>query len=156
MPSLPQSPQVGYVYLIRMGETNYHKVGISRISVTQRLAHLQTSNPVELTLLAYYDQRDPIEIERSIHKALKSYHARGEWFCIPTQEVLRIFHDFNTMALVDTALERTNEIDVSDDESILELVRRGLSANKVFEIVGGTRGDVLEKVRIAREKLGLN
>ena len=44
----------------------------------------------------------------------------------------------------------------TDEYLILELVRRGLSANKVFEIVGGTRGDVLEKVRIAREKLGLN
>lgn len=44
----------------------------------------------------------------------------------------------------------------TDDYLIIELVRRGLSANKVFEIVGGTRGDVLEKVRIARDKLGLS
>lgn len=35
----------------------------------------------------------------------------------------------------------------TDDYLITELVRRGLSANKVFEIVGGTRADVLEKVR---------
>ncbi len=38
----------------------------------------------------------------------------------------------------------------SDDRLIAELVRRGLSANKIFEVVGGTRADVLDKVRRLR------
>lgn len=147
-------PRPGYVYLIRMGDTTYHKVGISQTDVRQRLAQLQTASPIDLILLAYYEQPDPLEVERAIHRALREYHARGEWFNLPTSIALALFNDFNMMASVDelmSAVDNIPMIDSTGNDLIAELVRRGLSANKIFEVVGGTRADVLDTVRRLRD-----
>lgn len=137
MLSLPQTPQGGYVYLIRMGDTSYHKVGISQLDISQRLAQLQTANPIELVLLAHYRQDDPLEVERSIHKALRPFHARGEWFNLPTDDIMRVFADYNTMALVDTLMDVEQQAEVSIE---IEPVYRAEEFHAMAALIAGGNG----------------
>lgn len=64
----------------------------------------------------------------------------------PTPGGTNQYERTSTSGTPDTNAEKPG----TDDFLIVELVRRGMSANKVFEIVGGTRADVLDKVRRIR------
>lgn len=129
MSSISQSPRTGYVYLIRMGDTSYHKVGISQFDISQRLAQLQTANPIELVLLAYHQQEDPLEVERAIHKVLRPFHARGEWFSLPTDDIMQVFTDYNTMALVDALIDDAPPIEIPIEIEPIYKTESGLSFN---------------------------
>jgi hypothetical protein len=94
----------GYIYLIRMKGTDYFKIGISRTRIQDRLATLQTANPVPLVLVAWREHDNPFDVEQSIHAALSDCRVRGEWFCGDEHALLRVFEDFNNMALIDVLL----------------------------------------------------
>ena len=72
----------GYVYVIRMGDTDWYKIGRSRNPAT-RLRELQTGNPLTLRLVAAGKLSCPAEVERQLHRHYqdedKSAAAR-EWF----------------------------------------------------------------------------
>lgn len=77
-----EAESVGWVYFIQAGK--YIKIGYtSRPDVAERLAALQTANPVELRLLAAVPG-DPT-LERLLHRLFGNYRVRGEWFraCAP-------------------------------------------------------------------------
>jgi hypothetical protein len=106
-------PQRGQVYLIRMGKTNYYKVGVSSSPIEGRLAALQTGNPYELELIAVCDQYDSYGVERSIHQALKLYQVRSEWFNCQREMIRQLFIDHNTMATFDVALTDASLADMT-------------------------------------------
>lgn len=55
-----------------------------------------------------------------------------------------------TLVRAGTDAVRAGSEGIDDDELITELVRRGVSANKIRELLGGTKAVVLEKVREAK------
>lgn len=95
----------GYVYLIRMGDTPYHKIGIAITSPLHRLADLQVSSPFDLCLVESYLVGSPVLLEREIHKALAYCRVRGEWFKDTDGDVIKVFREYGSMALFDTALD---------------------------------------------------
>lgn len=95
----------GYVYLIQMGDTLYHKIGLAIDSPIDRLAELQVSSPYELRLIESYLVGSPVLLEREIHKALAYCRARGEWFKDTDGDVIKTFREYGSMALFDTALD---------------------------------------------------
>lgn len=75
------------VYLVQESGSRYFKVGISNYPV-KRLASLRCGHPRELMLVATCPGGQ--DREKKIHKALKNFHVRGEWFLIPeeSQDIL--------------------------------------------------------------------
>lgn len=150
---------MGHVYIIRMGDTNYFKVGISR-DVNERLASLQTATPFALTLVDYAEQENSLEVERDIHRALREYQVRNEWFQCDETHIRQVFRDFNMMASIDSALESTtNDLALArawtKTEDQVTVVRRflelGRSANAIVEAVGGNRNDMLKIIALVKE-----
>jgi hypothetical protein len=73
------------IYFIRSGTEGSIKVG-KTADVQKRLASLQCGHPQKLFLLKSVPGYT--EMEAKIHKDLKRWHSRGEWYH-PTPEVLR-------------------------------------------------------------------
>ncbi len=71
---------MGYVYVIRAGNTNYHKVGISIHYPDKRLTELQTGNHLPLQLMNVFETTAYESVETLLHHALSEYHTIGEWF----------------------------------------------------------------------------
>lgn len=67
------------LYIMQCGE--FVKIGISKM-VQDRLRTIRTSNPQEVTLLRVYtsDIQDAESMEFLLHRSLKEFHVRGEWF----------------------------------------------------------------------------
>ena len=68
-----------FLYLIKAEGTNYYKIGITS-DKTRRLARLQSGSPFELKCIITKITEDVKTLEQLIHKELKTYHVRGEWF----------------------------------------------------------------------------
>jgi hypothetical protein len=105
----------GYVYLLRMDDTDYYKVGVSAGDPKIRIATLQTGNPIELHLIAASEQDQPYRIEHDIHDALDGYQVRNEWFKADREVIHRVFRDYTTMATIDTLLSDPVQIPSNED-----------------------------------------
>ncbi len=84
-----------FVYLIRCGETDYYKIGVSDNPV-ERLANLQSANPIELHLIAtcgFDSKLAAIRAEQDSHRNLAKYNVRGEWFEFKPKTVSQLIHD---------------------------------------------------------------
>lgn len=57
------------------------------------------------------------------------------------------------LVLADTNALHAGSDGISDDTLIAELVRRGVSANKIRDVVGGTKSVVLDRVRAVRSRV---
>lgn len=58
----------------------------------------------------------------------------------------------STLVRAGTDAVRAGSAGWSDDELLAELVRRGVSGNRIHELLGGTRATVLDKVRELRDQ----
>lgn len=96
------------VYLLRIYDTNYFKVGISS-DVEQRLAALNTATPFMIEVVETYAQTNARETELQIHRMLADMHVRREWFHGDPDEIMRIFAIGNTMGIVDAATDEDEE-----------------------------------------------
>lgn len=115
------------VYLIRLGDTDYYKVGIS-CDVRARLVSLQTAIPFGLVLLRAIEQDDAPLIERDIHRALREYQVRNEWFRCDHETITQIFEIYNAMGIADSGLadpdvpgQPTGEQESSSGEFLVSL-----------------------------------
>jgi hypothetical protein len=69
----------GYLYLFRAGDGLY-KIGFTN-QVGRRLKYMKVNNPVSLELVnSWLGNRAD---ETAIHKALRCWHVRGEWYRFP-------------------------------------------------------------------------
>ena len=107
--------RIAQVYVIRLGDTNYFKVGMTT-DINGRIATLQTATPFDLHLIAAAAHKNAYTIEHDIHELLKPYRVRNEWFDCDQSEVMRVFETVNAMCTIDRALDdRSLEL-----ESIIE------------------------------------
>lgn len=76
------SALMSFVYLIASGR-NIIKVGKAD-DVRKRVRGLQTASPFEMQIFHTIEVSSEHvgALEKLIHKRLKRYHLRGEWFCI--------------------------------------------------------------------------
>lgn len=68
----------GVVYFVRAGEDGHIKIGFTASKPSERIANLQTGNPVPLILVAVVPG-EPI-LERQLHQRFAQYRGIGEWF----------------------------------------------------------------------------
>lgn len=81
------------VYLIKADK--YYKIGVAT-DASKRLLALQTSNPVPLKLVTYYDfetKEDAHFAEYALHQKFNKTRKNGEWFTL-TPEKIEAFHDY--------------------------------------------------------------
>lgn len=79
---------MGYIYIIREDDSDFHKIGISNGFPTIRVTALQIGNPRKIKLVAYYHCENPAQLEQILHAQLEKYAVRGEWFDVPTLDIL--------------------------------------------------------------------
>lgn len=79
-----------FVYLIASGR-NVIKVGKAD-DVRKRVRGLQTANPFEMQVFHTIECSGAHvgALEKLIHKRLKRYHMRGEWFCVERRTAVDI------------------------------------------------------------------
>lgn len=75
------------LYLISSGP--YVKIGIAN-DVENRIASLQTGNPIELKVMSCFEFQNSSLVERVLHQKCASQRVRGEWFDLSTHEVEEI------------------------------------------------------------------
>jgi len=76
--------RTGFVYFIQMDRIGPIKIGFAK-DVLYRVSQLQTANPYQLNVLAFFAGDDGDE--KQIQCSLKDANIRGEWFH-PTEKVL--------------------------------------------------------------------
>jgi hypothetical protein len=78
--------RTGFIYLVRNGETNRYKIGISK-DVPSRLNTLQTGNPEKLSLIRAFPAIDALELEQELHNYYAAQRVVGEWFVLTERDV---------------------------------------------------------------------
>lgn len=78
----------GKVYVIGIDDTHPYKIGITTGKIESRLAGLQTSHWLPLTVFYVSETLDnPNKLESEIHKMYQSDKIRGEWFNISSADI---------------------------------------------------------------------
>ena len=86
------------IYLIRLGQTELYKIGLSKNS-HHRLKQLQTGCPQNLAIITIFTSEDAFKLEKIIHNRLShkkmspNFHfdfdmLEGEWFNLETSDVI--------------------------------------------------------------------
>lgn len=88
-----------YLYVMRMVDQPYYKIGISS-DLRGRQLQLQTASPFDIELLCFYNARDfdaqPEELERMVHQMLRRFHLRREWYS-PDEAVVATLTSLNKL-----------------------------------------------------------
>ncbi len=85
-PKPTKTPLQGFVYLIKYGESNLYKVGLS-IDPSRRLQQLQKSSPESLKLLGTIKTDDMVKLEAYFHTLYSSSRHTREWFRLDENQV---------------------------------------------------------------------
>lgn len=78
-----------YLYLIKAGDTQYYKIGVTS-DKTRRLSKLQSGSPFELKYVICTKKENAKSLEQAIHNELDVHHVRGEWFELTPLLVKRV------------------------------------------------------------------
>ena len=84
---------IGVVYFIRESKSKYYKVGFT-YHLAERIEQLQTGNRKDLLVYKYFICHSPSLLETIIHKDLKEYNIKGEWFKLEKSFINSIIHKY--------------------------------------------------------------
>ena len=77
----------GFVYLLCDGEK--FKIGMTKKKdINARIKELQTGNPYEIWLRAYYKTNNPLKIEKMMHAKHASSNIKNEWFDLTSKDII--------------------------------------------------------------------
>lgn len=76
-----------YIYVIQHGNTNYYKIGVSKLKIKDRLQCLQVGNPIKLKCIQINYTNNASKIETQIHLLFKNKNINGEWFMLSNKEL---------------------------------------------------------------------
>ena len=71
--------KLGYVYLIRIEDTNKYKVGVST-NPKRRLSDISNVIPFQLEILALNEVKNPYHVEEDLMRLFSEKLIRNEWF----------------------------------------------------------------------------
>jgi hypothetical protein len=110
--------RTGSIYFIQAEPDGLVKIGFTVRPPEKRLAEIQPSSPVELTLRATIP-RVSKEVERELHQRFSSSHVHGEWF-EPHSDMPHVVID---------GKKTVSDIDADDPtEAVLDATLRRLEA----------------------------
>jgi len=82
-PIFKLSPDVG-IYIVKCDK--YYKIGITQ-RIGSRMSGFSVNNPFPCELIFFTKVRSAKKMENSLHKILKKYHHKGEWFNLSASKV---------------------------------------------------------------------
>lgn len=78
---------MGYVYLLCDGEK--FKIGMTnQKNIHNRISELQTGNPNEIFLSAYYKTENPYIVEQYMHRKYFNKNVKNEWFDLEANDII--------------------------------------------------------------------
>ena len=78
---------MGYVYLLCDGEK--FKIGMTRQKdIHKRISELQTGNPNEIFISAYYKTKYPYRVEQYMHGKYYNKNVKNEWFDLEVKDII--------------------------------------------------------------------
>lgn len=80
------SDNVGYVYLIKHGNRNEYKIGMTKNPI-RREGELRLELPEKIKPIHYIETDDPSGIERYWHNRFSDKRKEGEWFSLSSNDV---------------------------------------------------------------------
>ena len=85
----------GYVYVIKCGNFDLYKIGISKDTPKNRLSGIQVGSPFPLTMthIIYCDYFS--YVEKLIHSKYSKYRVLGEWFELNEKTLKNVVADIN-------------------------------------------------------------
>lgn len=75
-----------YVYLIKISNQDYYKIGFTKKNPSKRLKELQTGSPFKLELISSFKSSGARVLENILHKKFQdksqtlTHGVKGEWF----------------------------------------------------------------------------
>ena len=88
----------GYVYLLRCENTNFYKIGVSKIHFKTRLSGIQSGCPFLIIPIYVEYAKEYFRVEKYLHKKYKKKNIRGEWFEFNEKEVEDVINELKTKA----------------------------------------------------------
>jgi len=79
----------GNIYIIQAGNLDIYKIGVTK-NISERLKQLQTASFLELNVIKIRETSKYDSIERYLHKTLKEWNIRGEWFKLSNDMIIVI------------------------------------------------------------------
>jgi hypothetical protein len=79
-----------YIYIVNQEDTEFYKIGVSKIKPYYRLSQLQNGNPYKLSIVHIFKTENPYMTEKAIHKRLDKYRYQREWFKISKNQVNKV------------------------------------------------------------------
>lgn len=76
-----------FVYLLKLSESGYYKIGISSNS-RNRILQLSTGNPEDINLINIYKTKYYKQIETYLHNIYIHKKIKGEWFNLDIKDEL--------------------------------------------------------------------
>lgn len=162
--------RIAQVYLLRLGDTNYFKVGMTT-DVNGRIATLQTATPFDLHLVMAAAHKNAFVVEHDMHEMLKLYRVRNEWFQCDQAEVVRVFEAVSAMATIDEELDdRSLDIETIEaamfpppppaprpmspvNHQIEAMLRQGYSYRQIVRELGVSHATIAQINRALRSDL---
>lgn len=101
---------LGYLYLIRMVDTDIYKIGISKKPVgCGRMKNIQTGCHGELELVFEIKSKCYTTLEKTLHRTFMYDNLKGEWFKLNDKDVI-INEIIKTNNTLETLLEKLTHI----------------------------------------------
>lgn len=82
-----RSVNFGYVYLIRLGNMEYYKIGRSNNPDRRIWKEISPKLPEEPEIICVFETTDMIKLEKDLHNRFADKRANGEWFLLDKSDV---------------------------------------------------------------------
>ena len=80
----------GYLYIVKCGDFDYYKIGVSKAAVGGRLSNLQSGCPFPLKMIDVFYCTHYSQLEHELHQKYRSKNISGEWYELTDKELAEI------------------------------------------------------------------
>lgn len=77
---IKKQTRVGFIYLMRAGDSEHYKIGITRGKLKTRQSSIQSGNHLEITITHFIHTNNILTKEKELHKMFEDNKTRREWF----------------------------------------------------------------------------
>jgi len=81
-----------FVYLIRLSENSYYKIGVTK-NINKRIKQLQTGNAEEIYLINSFESVHAYKIEKALHNFYFNKKKINEWFEFTLEDEVKFLKD---------------------------------------------------------------
>jgi ribosomal protein S25 len=110
------------LYLIQAGE--YTKIGITQ-DINKRLKSMETDNPLKLKILFYQKFENANKLESYLHKVLKKFNTKNEWFKFSKKQINIITECLksNNLSKLENYFSTKNKTKINKKERLLRILK---------------------------------